>query len=289
MALLQGREPKSKNLIGLVDPQKSKSDNQALFYTLWNNSVESLEKAIRRIKEAYGASNIKVGKRNSDLIPYTSLIIPLAVLLYESEKRGNAKTLFDKVDFWYWTSVFTQRYTHAVDSKSFSDIRAIIEWYDDKDAIPSLSCNFDYIKGEMMKGARTSAIGKGFYNLLILNGCKDLLTGQDVKVADCHIDHLFPSSRFPNKANCIFNLTILDKNTNQRKRDKLPSEFFQDCLESHGHNKDKLLKTLESHFISEKGLDAIKANNIDDFIQARADSFILKLREKFPTCSSGSQ
>ncbi len=280
MALLQGREPKSKNLIGLVDPQKPKSDNQALFYTQWKNSVESLEKALRRLRDVYGASSIKVGKRNSDLIPYTSIVIPLATLLYESGKKGNAKQLFDKIDLWYWTSVFTQRYTHAVDSKSFSDVRAIKEWFDDDDAVSNLSCNLDYVRDQMMKAARSSAIGKGFCNFLILNGCKDLLTGQDIKLADCHIDHLFPSSKFTSKANCIFNFTILDKNTNQKKKDKLPSEFLEDCLESHGHNEVKLSKTLESHFISERGLDAIKANNIDEFIQARADSFILKLKEK---------
>lgn len=279
MALLQGREPKSKNLIGLLDTQKSPSDNQAVFYTQWKTAVTFLERALKRIREVYGASKIKVGKRTLDLIPYTSLIIPLAVLLYESDKRGNTKVLFDKVDYWYWTSVFTQRYTHAVDSKSFSDFRSIQEWFDKDESIPNLSCNFDYIKSEMSKAARSSGIAKGFYKFLILNGCKDLLTGQDVKITECHIDHLFPSSKFP-KANNIFNLTILDKNTNQRKKDKLPSEFIAECLESHGDNQQKFIKTLQSHFISEKALEAIKRNNIDDFIQARSDFFISTLRER---------
>ncbi|PIU51936.1 hypothetical protein COS91_01835 [Candidatus Desantisbacteria bacterium CG07_land_8_20_14_0_80_39_15] len=279
MALLQSREPKSKNLIGLLDTQKSKSENQAVFYTLWKSAVTFLERALKRMREVYGASKIKVGKRNLDLVPYTSMLIPLAVLLHDSDKKGNTKVLFDKVDFWYWTSVFMQRYTHAVDSKSFSDVRSIQDWFEKDESPPNLSCNCEYIRGEMLKAARSSALGKGFYELLILNGCKDLLTGQDVKITECHIDHLFPSSKFP-KANNIFNLTILDKNTNQRKKDKLPSEFIAECLESHGDNQKKFIKTLESHFISEKALEAIKGNSFDEFIQARADLFISTLKER---------
>lgn len=238
-----------------------------------------LERALKRMREVYGASKIKVGKRNLDLVPYTSMLIPLAVLLHDSDKKGNTKVLFDKVDFWYWTSVFMQRYTHAVDSKSFSDVRSIQDWFEKDESPPNLSCNCEYIRGEMLKAARSSALGKGFYELLILNGCKDLLTGQDVKITECHIDHLFPSSKFP-KANNIFNLTILDKNTNQRKKDKLPSEFIAECLESHGDNQKKFIKTLESHFISEKALEAIKGNSFDEFIQARADLFISTLKER---------
>ena len=78
----------------------------------------------------------------------------------------------------------------------------------------------------------------------------------------------------------IFNLTLLDKSTNQKKKDKLPSEFIRECLESHGNDEAKLMSTFESHFISQKAIEAMKANNLDDFIQARADLFIDRFKVK---------
>jgi len=131
----------------------------------------------------------------------------------------------------------------------------------------------------MLKAARSSALAKGFYNLLILNHCKDLATGQEIKLSECQVDHLFPSSKFKG-ADCVFNLTILDNNTNQSKKDKLTSEFLSECLDSHGGNADKLARTLQSHFISGEATNALKANNMNDFIQARADIFMTTLRDK---------
>lgn len=279
MALFKGLDPKPQNLIKLTDPNKGNSENQAGFYSLWERAVEYLKMALVRIRTVYGAPMIRIGKRNLDLIPYTSLIVPLASLLYEIDTRGRTKHLFDKLDLWYWTSVFTQRYTHAVDSKSFTDMQTIRNWFDNDETKPDFNCNFDHIKSEMLKAARSSALAKGFYNILSLNGCKDLMTGQDVKLNECHIDHLFPSAKFKG-VDCIFNLTILDKNTNQAKKDKLPSEFVTECLGSHGNNADKVMRTLKSHFICEKAYNALKANNVSDFIQARAENFITALRDR---------
>lgn len=279
MALFKESEPKPQNLIKLIDPQKNSSENQAEFYTLWHDAVKYLEKGFHRIKHTYGAAKIKVGKKNLELIPYTSILIPLSVLLREIEQKGNSKVFFDKVDLWYWLSVFTQKYNHAVDSKSFSDVRSIRDWMNNDESKPDLSINHDHVRNEMLKAARTSALAKGFYNFLILNNSKDLLTGQEVKLSECHVDHLFPSSKYRG-ADCIFNLTLLDKSTNQKKKDKLPSEFIRECLESHGNDEAKLMSTFESHFISQKAIEAMKANNLDDFIQARADLFIDRFKVK---------
>ncbi|HHT9109328.1 MAG TPA: GmrSD restriction endonuclease domain-containing protein [Candidatus Wunengus sp. YC64] len=279
MALLKELEPKPQNLIRLIEPEKNSSENQAEFYTLWHEAVKYLEKAFHRIKHTYGAAKIKVGKRNLELIPYTSMLIPLSVFLREIEHKGNSKVFFDKVDLWYWLSVFTQRYNHAVDSKSFSDMRSIRDWINNDETKPDLSITHEHVKNEMLKAARTSALAKGFYNFLILNSSKDLLTGQDVKISECHVDHLFPSSKYRG-ADCIFNLTLLDKTTNQKKKDKVPSEFISDCLESHGNDEAKLLSTLESHFISRKALDAMRTNNLDGFIQARSDMFMDRFKAK---------
>jgi hypothetical protein len=280
MALLKDLEPKSQNILRLVDVQNSSPQVLVEFNNLWERAVCYLDVALDRVRRVYGAVKIKIGKKNIELIPYTTMIVPLAFMLYEIEKRGNPAALYNKVDLWYWSTVFSQKYTHAADSKSFSDVKVMQNWFANPQEKPDLTPNFDYVKSEMLKGARSSALGKGFYNQLILNNPMDLLTGQPITISECQVDHIFPSSRFGRAADNIFNLTLLDKNTNQKKKDKLPSDFLNDCLLSHGNDTNSLIRTLESHFISVKALEALKQNNLDGFIQARAESFIGILKGK---------
>jgi hypothetical protein len=68
--------------------------------------------------------------------------------------------------------------------------------------------------------------------------------------------------------------------TNQKKKDKLPSDFLNDCLASHGNDMGKLKKTLESHFISAKALESLTDNDLEGFILARAERFIEVLKGK---------
>ncbi|ROL60937.1 DUF262 domain-containing protein [Bacteroidetes/Chlorobi group bacterium ChocPot_Mid] len=280
MALLKDLEPKSQNILRLVDVQNSSPQVLAEFNNLWECAVGYLDVALDRVRRVYGAVKIKIGKKNIELIPYTTMIVPLAVMLYEIEKRGNLAALYNKVDLWYWSTVFSQKYSHAADTKSFSDVKVIQNWFANPQKKPDLTPNFDYVKSEMLKGARSSALGKGFYNQLILNNPMDLLTGQPITISECQVDHILPSSRFGRAADNIFNLTLLDKNTNQKKKDKLPSDFLNDCLLSHGNDTNSLIRTLESHYISAKALESLKQNNLDGFIQARGESFIGILKGK---------
>jgi len=283
MALLNNKEPKPENLLRLVDEQHvSTKDNVTVeFNNLWSLAVRYLDAALDRIRKVYGGIGLKIGKRKVELIPYTSLLVPLAVMLYEINKQGNLATLYDKVNIWYWSSVFTQKYTHAVDTKSYYDVQNMKKWFENLREKPNFTFNFDYVKNEMRKAARTSALAKGFYNILILNNPRDLLTGQPIpSIEVCQIDHIFPSSRYGRQADNIFNLTLLDRETNQRKKDKLPSDFLNECLASHGNDMSKLKKTLESHFISTKAFDALMDNDLDGFIDARAERFIEVLKEK---------
>jgi hypothetical protein len=281
MAILKNLEPKSKNLLRLVERQDASSKVIAEFSNLWSVAVNYLDVALDRVRKVYGAVELKIGKRNIELIPYTTMLVPLAVMLYEIEKHGNLAAHYNKVDLWYWSNVFSQKYVHAVDTKSFDDVLAIKNWLANPQERPDFVPNFEYVKSEMLRAARTSALAKGFYNLLILNNPRDLLTGQPItSIEECQIDHIFPFSRYGKQANNIFNLTLLDMKTNQKKKDKLPSDFLKDCLASHGNDEKKLQKTLESHFISAKALESLTDNDLEGFIHARAERFIEVLKGK---------
>ncbi len=282
MALFRDLEPKSQNLLRLADTESNKNKAQILaeFHGQWDKAVNWLDAALQRIRQVYGAGKIRIGNRTIDLIPYTSMIVPLAVLLSEIDRRGNQASLYNGLDLWYWSSVFAQRYTHGTDSKSFGDVKELRTLFGNPTKKPDFIPNLEYVRGEMLKSARSSALGKAFYNQLILNNSRDLLTGQPLTISECQIDHIFPSSHFGKAADNIFNLTLLDKATNQKKKDKLPVDFISECLVSHGNSDDKLMQTLETHFIPREAYDAMKANNLDVFIQTRANHFVQVLRTK---------
>jgi hypothetical protein len=225
MALSSGMEPKNKNLLSLVDLRGDRNKAQAEFYSRWETARGYLEKAAARMRDVYGAVRLRAKKNRIALIPYTSLAVPLAALIREAESLGGSKALYDKIDRWYWTAVFTGRYAHSVESQSYADVKAVGAWLRNDEAKPDLAADVSSVIAEMRKASRTSALGKAFYNLIVLNGATDFFNGQSVKLDDCEVDHVFPASKYPAGAKNIFSLSVIHKDTNRKKSDKLPSDF----------------------------------------------------------------
>jgi hypothetical protein len=273
MALSKGSDPKNKSLLGLVDLRGDRNKAQAEFYTRWDAASEYLKKAVLRMQEVYGAVKLRAKANRISLIPYTSMAVPLACALERVEALGNTKGLYDKIDLWYWTAVFTGRYAGAVDTQSYVDYKALVAWFNDDSAKIDMSADLSSVVAEMRRASRTSALAKAFYNVLILNGSADFITGQPVKLDECEVDHIFPSSKFPDGAKNIFNLAVIYKETNRRKSDKLPAEFIKTCLEAHGGSESALAETLRSHCISGDALKAMQDSNLSAFVSAREAAF----------------
>lgn len=273
MALAKGSEPKNKNLLGLVDVRGDRNKAQAEFYTRWEAACEYLKKAVLRMQEVYGAVRLRAKANRISLIPYTSMAVPLASSLDQAESLGNAKELYDKIDLWYWTAVFSGRYAGAVDTQSYVDYKALTAWMKDDAAKIDMSADLSSVIADMRRASRTSALAKAFYNLLILSGSADFITGQPVKLEECEVDHVFPASKFPDGAKNVFNLAVISKETNRRKSDKLPADFVKTCLESHGSSESALGATLRSHCISGDGLKAMQESNLSAFLSAREAAF----------------
>lgn len=72
----------------------------------------------------------------------------------------------------------------------------------------------------------------------------------------------------------------IHKDTNRKKGDRLPADFLQSCLESHGGNRSSLESTLRAHFIGTDGIKAMQANNLDQFLTARETSLQAALAER---------
>lgn len=263
IALLRNKEPKRKNLLKL-EPQNFLED--------WKISCKYLQKAFNRmtdLRHGYGVLELK------KWAPYSPMIIPLAVMLKEVEEVKDVRN-YEKIDKWYWVTVFGQRYDQAVDAQSYSDLKDLKRWIIDEEKIPSFIKDFELSEDEIDVDKQSNAIYRGIMNLIILKGALDFKTGQppqfDIKKAQD--DHIFPKSIY--HENSILNRTIIT--TNQSKINKKPSVYFKEQLKKLGERKVKHI--LKTHLIPEEALNALLNDDIKKFMELRKKAIIQEIRKR---------
>ena len=129
----------------------------------------------------------------------------------------------------------------------------------------------------------SSAIYKGIINLIVLNGAKDFLYGDNIAFHRLEDHHIFPQNYLKKELkikdkeliNTILNRTLISKRTNNHIKDKAPSEYIKD-IEQIGD----LTLILEPHFIPEVCIKHLRNNDYNGFLECREQvikASILKL------------
>jgi hypothetical protein len=272
IALLEGKETKRASLLDILDAL-----DHDRFLGRWNAATRYLSEAYKRATSAPGG----YGAVGPDWIPYTTMLVPLAALLHRIDECKGGEDMYRKLDRWYWASVFSQKYDHAVDSGTYADVRDVGGWFEDGDPPAWLaSMSPDVIDPDVDE--RRSAVYKGLMCLVVLKGARDFCTGQAVPLHECEDDHIFPRAKFKRHArvNSILNRTLIYKECNRSKTDKLPSEYLPILEASHGGRRERLQETLSTHFIPDDGLLAMQRDNLDAFLQARRSEFLAEIRRR---------
>ncbi|MEN9979740.1 MAG: DUF262 domain-containing protein [candidate division WOR-3 bacterium] len=265
VALIRNLELKRRNLLELA-PQNFESD--------WRTACDYLNKAYNRMKNDYGIINF------NKWAPYTTMIVPLAGILYYCSKvhpqRHNAMPDYEKIDKWYWISVFDNRYDQAVDTTSHQDYINMQNWFNDNNNVPEALRKFDIRTVEIDTDKQSSAIYRGIMNLVILKGALDFHSGQRPhfepdKVED---DHIFPKSVYGESR--IANRTLIADN--RHKINKKPSEYFGEKLNLLGE--DRLVQILESHLIPRDALSDLLNDNIQSFMDKRKNTILAEIKRR---------
>jgi hypothetical protein len=265
IAMQRGKEPKRKFVLEL-DPANFAED--------WDRACEALEDAYTRlldIKNGYGAFDFK------KWVPYSTMIVPLACMLgHLKENKQESKKNYDKIDRWYWASVFQNRYDQAADTTSFTDFSAIKNWINDDNAVPNFVANFDPISLDWSVEKQSSAIYRGVLNLIVLKGALDFQTGQPLQfdVKNVQDDHIFPKSVY--KVNIFPNRSLITKNL--PKLDRIPSDYFKEQLNLHGE--EQLIQILNSHLIPKEAISSLLSDDLTEFVKLRAFTIINELRSR---------
>jgi hypothetical protein len=270
IALWKGKEPKKGTLLDIIGKLDRKD-----FERLWEDAARFIVEAYNRMTSING-----YGAFRNTLIPYTTMLVPLAVLLETIENQKGGMEMYRKLDKWYWASVFTQRYDSAVDTKAYQDVVQVRRWLMGGEP-PEWLTNLSIDSIDVDTDEPRSAIYRGLMCLIVLEGAKDFINGQAANLNECQDDHIFPRAKFgkEEKIDSILNRTLISAQSNRIKSDRKPSEYLSLFLRHHGRE-ERLLETLQSHLISREAYKAMKCDDFQAFIKARRQAFIQKIQEK---------
>lgn len=251
--LLPGQEKQVRTAGGELEKEVL-IPNITDFKKRWDLAVVALENGINLLKHPQ-----EFGVTSSQYLPYVS-ILPIFSALQAVCRNLPANQQLDaqrKIRHWYWASVFTNRYSGSVESMSARDFLDVKAWMDDDDAQPAMLKEFhdrfrnlDLLK-ETKKG---TSVYNGVFNLLVLQGARDWMTGNVPQHGDLDDHHIVPSSRAVNglkgiNVHTILNRTPLMAETNRHViRDRLPNEYLPELIKSSIEAQVRAI--LESHFIS---------------------------------------
>ena len=268
------------------------------FEARWNLAVDALEGSIKVLRhpQEYGAVA-------SSFLPYVSILPVFAAL------RSHAKTLpaarqLDarrKHRHWYWASVFNNRYSGSVESTSARDFLDLKVWFEDDSAEPSLIAEFAQrfrnldLRKETKRG---TSVYNGIFNLLVIQGARDWMTGDVPQYGDLDDHHIVPDSWGKKHikgglSGSILNRTPLTSDTNRHViKARLPNSYLPELIKQSGEATVRGI--LESHFISSASFDILLRDpfTVDDFeafiaerqrtIQDAIENLLIKERLDLP-------
>jgi len=248
------------------------------FINYWEQATASLERVIALLQhpQEYGATS-------AAYIPYVSILPAFAAIQSKlGELPPNQQlTGRKKIRHWYWASVFSNRYSSSVESTAARDFTAMRAWLEDDNAKPALIEEFaaSYrtmdLRTEVKRG---SSVYNAIFNLFVLAGARDWMTGDVPQYGELDDHHIVPAwwgrdNNIGGAINSILNRSPLTSETNRNIiREKLPNEYLPQLIAANGM--DAVLGMLESHFINKTALEVLLRNpfgpkDFEDFIAER--------------------
>lgn len=253
------------------------------FESRWRSAVDAIERAIRLLRHPQ-----EFGVTASNYLPYVSILPVFASLLAQVDGMQPEAKLEGRRKFrlWYWSSVFTNRYSGSVESTSARDFQDVRAWLENEEAEPLLIeefrnrfTNLD-LRGEVKRG---TSIYNGIFNLLVIEGARDWITGDVPQPDDLDDHHIVPVAWTSKQdvgllGSSILNRTPLTSGTNRDViSDRLPNAYLPELIDQAGRH--QVERILASHFISPAALDILlrapfTTADFDEFLNERRRTIV---------------
>lgn len=277
LALLDSLDRKRANPDGRVAVSCRKEDLMAL-------KKETVQKWWKVLVEGYsGASRFMRdnGILSERILPYSTLIIPLAAIFADIKHRKGAVQVgaaWPKVEQWYWCSVFSQRYSSQVETGAAQDYEQVIAWIEggkEPDAVRTFGFRSDTL--QEITTIR-NVIYKGLLCLLAREGAQDFGGGGSLSTnlfLDTNQDHhhIFPRRALREmgindpRGETIVNKTLISSEVNRSIGGRRPSQYVQTLRNNLGT--PVFDDILQSHAI---GPSHLGSDNWEAFVGDRRES-----------------
>ncbi|GAA4800266.1 DUF262 domain-containing protein [Corynebacterium canis] len=216
---------------------------------------------------------------SKDLVPYTSQIIPLAVILaLLQESDGQHEQSLDRLNQWFWSGVFGELYgSPAVEVRAARDVDQVVAWVRDPNApVPATVQKAVFMESRLLSAAPDSGLYRGIWALIMARGARDWRTGrlfdrQSFEELAVSFSRIFPQGWDvdPLLANSVLNHTPMSRRTEVILSDASPARYL-------GRVQNKSL-------MEDAEFDALIASHLLDpelLHQARATEFLTDRRQR---------
>ncbi|WP_448376858.1 DUF4268 domain-containing protein [Fervidobacterium sp.] len=291
LALSKGMGINSRELI--------KIDNSVLNKDTWNKLVDIAENKLLPYLEQideFGIPDI------NKWLPYNPLITLLIAFYLSLNHIDN-----QKIKTWYWSAVFTERYSGSSETSMMKDFREVNLWMKNEESLPEvvrdfltqLSKDLFVLKNLTRSGG---AMYRGVFNLTFMNKARDFYYPENLAFNDLEDHHIFPKAFLKAKnveveADTLMNRTLIFSETNRKISNKSPAEYIEEMIKkqmeiglTRQQAEEKVKEILKAHFIDDEMYEILKSTtknlsaeeikkNFERFVSKREKLMIERIKE----------
>jgi len=252
----------------------------------WRHAIEGLSEVLALLRNDSGVLT-------PWLLPYTTLLIPMAALWATRRDIKGAEVGVDRLKLlqWFWCSVFGRRYENAPNSQAEKDFGELKRWTSGGDAPESVTeFRIDGLSLRHIR-PRQRAVYRGVMALVLQQGALDfhkrghitaqLLADRRNPVDDHHIfarAFLDEKGYPPSLRDCIVNRTYIDRDTNRRLSRRSPSDYFKEIRAKHGPQATDQL--LGSHFLPSGSGSPLLFDDFLKFLEQREAALVAAINDR---------
>jgi hypothetical protein len=286
-ALLRGLDPKPRILIDL-SPKDFEKD--------WQRAASAVERALELLTlvddDGFGVFDAK-------WLPGLGMLAPLAALRTEIEERKLGNSARSDLRRWYWCSVFLERYSSGVESKSRKDYAEMLAHWTKEEPQPAV---FSEAAARISadgftvadSASHASAVYCGVFCMLALRKARDWRLKESIRLQELDDHHIFPRRYLKEHGvhrrvvrNSILNRTLISDDTNRKIRDSAPAEYIKDKTVFPSGPSQRLM---DPHFLTEaavgfmgKATEKLSESEVNDlygkFRKEREAAIVKEIRQ----------
>jgi hypothetical protein len=87
----------------------------------------ALNDAEKALKRSLAFLQFRCGIHNYNLLSYNLMLLPIGMIL-KNDDVWNNRDKINKIEYWYWTSLFSGRYREKQNQRSIQDIKELYSW-----------------------------------------------------------------------------------------------------------------------------------------------------------------